>query len=86
MLVFRKALMLKRLERENLLDRVDDEILKLMNEFDGKPVYKNDYEALVHDRLEYIVRDSKGETYPIHADDVEDVDYNISKKDDRGCR
>lgn len=58
MLVFRKELMLKRLEKENLLDKVDDEVMKLMNELDGKEVHKNDWKALVFDELEYIARDS----------------------------
>ena len=63
MLVFRKELMLKRLEKENLLDKVDDEVMKLMNELDGKEVHKNDWKALVFDELEYIARDSEGTTY-----------------------
>ena len=86
MLVFRKELMLKRLEKENLLDKVDDEVMKLMNELDGKEVHKNDWKALVFDELEYIARDSEGTTYPINKYDVEEVERNNNKKDDRGCR
>lgn len=86
MLVFRKELMLKRLEEENLLDKVDDEVMKLMNELDGKEVHKNDWKALVFDELEYIARDSEGTTYPINKYDVEEVERISTKKDDRGCR
>lgn len=86
MLVFRKELMLKRLEKENLLDKVDDEVMKLMNELDGKEVHKNDWKALIFDELEYIARDSEGTTYPINKNDVEEVERVANKKDDRGCR
>ncbi len=86
MLVFRKELMLKRLEKENLLDKVDDKVMKLMNELDGKEVRKNDWKALIFDELEYIARDSEGTTYPINKNDVEEVERISTKKDDRGCR
>lgn len=86
MLVFRKELMLKRLEKENLLDKVDNEVMKLMNELDGKEVHKNDWKALIFDELEYIARDSEGTTYPINKNDVEEVERVVNKKDDRGCR
>ena len=86
MLVFRKELMLKRLEKENLLDKVDDEISNLMNKLDGKEVYKNDWKALLYGELEYIARDDEGTTYPINKNDVEEVERVVNKKDDRGCR
>ncbi len=86
MLVFRKELMLKRLEKENLLDKVDNEVMKLMNELDGKEVHKNDWKALIFDELEYIACDNEGTTYPINKNDVEEVERVVNKKDDRGCR
>lgn len=86
MLVFRKELMLKRLEKENLLDKVDEEVLKIMNELDGKEVYKNDWKDLIFSELEYIARDNMGTTYPINMNDVEEVERVVNKKDDRGCR
>ncbi len=86
MLVFKKELMLKRLEKENLLAMVDDEVIKLMNELDGKEVQKNDWEALIFGELEYIAHDSMGRAYPINKDDVEEVERISTKKDDRGSR
>ncbi len=74
MLVFRKELMLKRLETENLLDKVDDETTELMNELDGKEVHKNDWKALIFGELEYIACDNEGTKYPINKNDVEEVE------------
>lgn len=84
MKVFRKKLMMERLERENKTQSIDDECIEIMNKLDGKEVVKNDWEDLLHGRLEYIARDEDGNKYPINCNDVEEV--IVTKNKDRWTR
>lgn len=86
MLVFRKELMLKRLEKENLLDKVNEEMIEIMDKLDGKEVYKNKWRDAILDEAEYIARDDKGATYPINKMDIEENTRKAIKKQERGCR
>lgn len=69
MRVFSKQKMLARIEKEGLSHLVDEDTIKIMDTLDGKEVRKNDFKALVYDKLEYFVS-VDGKSYPIHPDDV----------------
>ena len=54
--VFKKEKMLQRLVAENKMNMVDDQCREIMEKIDGLEVHKNDFKALVHDKLEFYVR------------------------------
>lgn len=83
MLIFRKKLMLERLKRENLLNLIDEKIINIMDQLDGKEVKKDDWDALLYDKITYFARTDAGEAYPINIEDVERVYKDINREE---CR
>ena len=72
MKVFRKELMLKRLEKEGRLGEMDEKCKEIMNKLDGQPIEKNRFKALVFDVVEYgVIVD--GVFYEVNLKDCEDV-------------
>lgn len=71
MKVFSKERMLSRLEKEGRLHLVDNKSAKIMDMIDGKEAHKNDFKALIYDKLEYFVR-VDDENYPVNPDDCID--------------
>lgn len=69
-MVFRKAKMLARLEREGRAHLANGAMLEIMDKLDGKPAVKNDFKALVHDVEEYMVN-LNGEYYAVNKLDCE---------------
>lgn len=63
---FSKAKMLARLEREGLIDQVDEEIEEILNKLDGKEVNTYCWNNVVYDMNEGIC-----EGYPVNLDDCE---------------
>ena len=70
-MVFKKAKMLARVEKEGLLHLVDDEAITIMDKLDGREAKKNDFKALVYDQEEYYVTTEDGENYPVNKLDCE---------------
>ena len=69
-MIFKKDKMIARLTEEGLAHFIDDEIMEIMNNLDGKEAVKNDFKALVHDVEEYMVR-FNDEWYPVNKLDCE---------------
>lgn len=69
-MIFRKAKMLARLESEGRAHLIDDESKKLMDNLDGKEVFKSRYAALVLDKEEYLVS-YQGKNYPVNKLDCD---------------
>lgn len=84
MKVFRKELMLKRLEHCNLMDQVTERFLNWMDELDGKEVYENT--SSTRWIGEYLIEDKNGRTHLIDKKDVEEVSSITRKKEERDYR
>lgn len=68
MKIFSKQKMLNRLEKEGRDYLIDEESKKIMDALDGKEAVKNDFKALVHGQLEYLVK-HEGRYYPVNPND-----------------
>ena len=58
---FSKDLMMKRLEKEGMLDQVDEEIIKIMDDLDGQQVSSNCWNRQVYDEPVYWCVGKSGE-------------------------
>ena len=69
-MVFSKAKMIARLEKEGKAHLIDKEITQIMDQIDGKEAIKNDFKALIHGEEEYFVK-INDEYYPVNKLDCE---------------
>lgn len=70
-MVFRKAKMLERLEREGRTDNIDEHSKVIMDMLDGKEAEKNHFKALVEGIEVYYVTADNGINYPVNKLDCE---------------
>lgn len=80
MLVFRKNLMLERLEQKKVLDKIDEKALSVIDEIDGKPVYRDDAYIIQNRKMRYYAITSKDQRVVIDSHDVEEKDCNKNKE------
>lgn len=66
---FSKELMLKRLEEQGMLDQVDDDIIKIMDDLDGQEVTESCWRRQVYDEPVYYCIGKSGEGNYVNEND-----------------
>lgn len=68
-MVFKKELMLKRVEKAGMLHLVGETELAIMDNLDGQPVTTASWNRQVYDEPVYSCKGKDGKYYDVHEDD-----------------
>lgn len=74
MLVFSKELTLKAIKNAGNEDKITDDMIEDMNNYDGCEAIKSNWDALVKDEELYIVKGKNGKTIKVDRNLLKEVD------------
>lgn len=74
MKVFSKEKMIKRLEKEGRANKIDNEIIAIMDNLDGQPVTTNSWNRQVKGEPVLACIGKDGKYYEVNEDDCEEVE------------
>lgn len=74
MLVFSKELTLKAIKNAGNEDKITDDMIEDMNNYDGCEAVKSNWDALVKDEELYIVKGKNGKTIKVDRNLLKEVD------------